>query len=281
MDYKIKLQNNNRDLQSILNTINSLPDADSSSGTVVELPDAENFTFGTVTGAEYGITSENTYNHTTDKYTSWMSTYGYKFTANEDFSFAGFRFMVGYSYSAKLDLWDAETQTQIATLTVTPTVLNEWVEYRLESPINLEAGKTYMVSQYCQARSYQSAAEVRTYCQKISVDGIYYISDYGYPSKKDTGGYAIDILIQPPITETVITEYKIQLKTMTEIADEIRRISEVSGSVTTAQIITALQGIETGGGGLPENVGYFYKATANSELVLNFETSAIGELQEG
>lgn len=78
--------------------------------------------------------------------------------------------------------------------------------------------------------------------------------------------------------------YRISGERLKGIADQARRLGNMSGELTPAQIENTLKGVTTGGGGsmftgrasgiLPT----VYRGTATSEFTLYFETGAIGAL---
>lgn len=78
--------------------------------------------------------------------------------------------------------------------------------------------------------------------------------------------------------------YRISGERLTAIADAIREKTGKTDSLTLQQMATEISGIQTGGGGsmfVSSAVGILptvYKGTANSELTLNFESSAVGAL---
>lgn len=69
---------------------------------------------------------------------------------------------------------------------------------------------------------------------------------------------------------------------LTAIAEAIRGKTGKADPLTLEQMATEIDGIEAGG--IPENARLYYVGYANSELdlsTLDFESSAVGELQEG
>lgn len=116
-------------------------------------------------------------------------------------------------------------------------------------PINLDVGKSYIVTFYGVYYSYGVFPQADLiYNVKIRNEG--WRSDstpFGYycPTNFSTAGsptlYGIDILIGEPITESVITEYKVQKDTLTDIADEVKRITGATYTLSTAAIIDGLE----------------------------------------
>ena len=79
-----------------------------------------------------------------------------------------------------------------------------------------------------------------------------------------------------------MADYKISGERLTSIANAIRGKTGKEDSLTLEQMVTEIEGIEAGG--IPENVGIYYKVTANSEfnmISLSHESTAVGTLQEG
>lgn len=205
-----------------------------------DLPNAEEATFGTVDGYETGILS---YGTLASDGSSTM-TYGNKFTVVKSFAVYGLRTMCSSkgNSEATLELWDVETSEVLGSVTVTPTGTEEWNNYQFAQPINLVAGKTYMVSR----RGLHMAKSSKTSCtfnEKIGSYSGFYSYSSTMPTQADSGIFMVDVLIGQPITESVTTEYKIQLDTLTNIADEVKRITGATGTLSPAQIVTALQGL--------------------------------------
>ena len=69
---------------------------------------------------------------------------------------------------------------------------------------------------------------------------------------------------------------------LTAIADAIRGKTGKADPLTLEQMATEIEGIEAGG--IPENARLYYVSNAVSVLdmsTISFESSAVGELQEG
>ena len=216
-----------------------------------DLPNAEDAYFGTPS-VETGYTTSAALS--SNKFGSTFNVYGYQFTVNTPISFVGFRYMNGNKGScpAIFTLWDVQTETEIAKLSVNTVSSTAWMEYRLDSPINMEVGKSYAVTSYAQCFSYATSISAANPIYNTSIGNIQYphytnAAGYAYPTvwttRKDGSFVAIDMLIGEHITESVTTDYKVQVVTMDDIADEVKRIKGTSGKLTTAQIITALQSI--------------------------------------
>lgn len=207
-----------------------------------DLPNVEATSFGTVTEFEYGILSGIS---GTDTSTSNWGT-KIKFKANETLGVHGMRGFVGKGKTIYLGLYDS-AGTLIKSTSVTASVTG-WNTVYFDTPVILIAGNTYQMFGYCAGGGGQAyQIQKCTYNSKITYQA------YGYGSSNqlpDNDSYSSnytwsipDILIGPPITESVVTEYKIQVTTITDIADEVKRITGASGTLSTAQIITALQGM--------------------------------------
>lgn len=206
------------------------------------MPNAEDSYFGTLENAcEYGLLSDS-FSESAHSGTNK----GYKFTMVETVACFGIRAMFSDSEASNryLYLWDDETQTIIEKLTVVSSVVDEWVEYRFSNPVNLLAGKTYVVSIRGLSLRYYSSGGGGTFNAKLKLVGWRNAeSADAYPTKTLYARYAVDIIIGPVITESVVTEYKIQLEALTDIADEVNRITGMSGQRTIAEVITALQSV--------------------------------------
>lgn len=263
------IENNTEGLLEILQTVNNLPEAGSGvrnqdititeNGTytaengytglgevtveIAELPNAEDATFGVRQDYEHGIISISNIRNTSNLH------YGMKFKANTAFAVVGLGFYARNTGGHTLTLYDADTQAVLERMTVSPTVTEQWVYYNLPSPRNLVAGKTYMLSNYTSGQLTDCTSSYVQYNSKITVSGSYYSrSASAYPNTSISGSTpAIDMLIGDPVTDTgtAVTEYKVQLVTMDSIAGEVMRITGASGKLSTVEIVTALQGIES------------------------------------
>ena len=201
-----------------------------------DLQNAEDYTFGSASGYEHGITSGTIARNESNLHC------GRKFTANVAISFMGFRF---YSIVTDKDfvltLWDAETQEVLEQMTVKTTVTEEWVDYVLTEPRNLTPGKTYMIGFYAYKYSVFDLSTVECNGKITVIGNCYAYSASGYPKTSSADYACFDMLIGDPLGESVAKEYKIQTETMNHIADEIRRIGGVTGKISTAQMLTLLK----------------------------------------
>ena len=206
-----------------------------------DLPNAEEATFGTVDGYETGILS---YGTLTSDGSSTM-TYGNKFTVVESFAVYGLRTMCSSkgNSEATLELWDVETSEVLGSVTVTPTGTEEWNNYQFAQPINLVAGKTYMVSRRGLHMAKSPSKTSCTFNEKICSYSGFYSYSSTMPTRADGSIFMVDILIGQIATESAPTEYKIQGDTMISIADEVRRIGGVSSQISIDSMIAILKGI--------------------------------------
>lgn len=204
------------------------------------LPEAESAYFGGVE-VEYGILSESM-----NSSSSVGSNRGYRFTMSETMACLGIRvkFAIVKTYDTYLHLWDAETQTTIATGTIISAIANEWLEYRFAAPINLLAGKTYAVSAMSGIIVTGRSNEVTLNPKLTNVAWVNAASGGSYPSQSMSNPYCIDIIIKP-VQAPLPDDYQITRTTMDDIAEEVQRITGTTGKLSTAQIVTALQGINT------------------------------------
>lgn len=204
---------------------------------------AENSNFGTVEQqTERGILTYGSYAD------GGSGTFGYKFTPNEDISVCGIwaRATTNNSYAYYCSyIWD-EDGKPLATVSLPLSTSGASVMFN--SPINLIAGKTYVVAAALNGKTswrYTNGTvtnskitfitSVKSSERTTETTRTNFTQDYSTALIPDT-----DIIIAPsqaPLPE----QYMVQLETMTEIADEIIRITGGTGKVTPAQIISALK----------------------------------------
>lgn len=177
------------------------------------LPNAEDAYFGIVQGD---------YEHGYGDFTftlGWGNAseslfYGNKIRPNTAFAVYGFRHCALRAESSRtFQIWDLSTQTVLASLsTATPqSNNNEWSEYYLPSPVNLEAGKDYAV---VSASTYHFHTKKNKYSpppMNAKVTLVDKIRGRITSTSLVTDDYygTTDFLIGPPITESVTTEYKV------------------------------------------------------------------------
>lgn len=216
----------------------------------VDLSNAEETFFGRQgENVEYSIT----YNSGTNSHNIESGKcYGSNILINETFALKGFR-LNGNSYSGTctVKLWDADTLELVAEAKVTVKYSDRdtWYEGSVSNPVNLIKGKRYTISQegYSYALVYHSSHSVTTNAKVTYERGLKTGPANACPTEVFThvnDRCAVGLVMGAPLSDNVITEYKIQTATMDDIADEVRRITGASGTMSTAQIITALQGIE-------------------------------------
>lgn len=203
-------------------------------------PDAEDYTFGTAeVDVQYGIATPG--ETSMDINATYRKTFGYKFTPNQDIVCQGFCVHSPASYKYTVTLWDSGGGT-IAKKSGVAGGSYVW----LSEPVTLRAGESYVVS-YANSESVKytlkkSGTVMSAYFSSISP---VYASGFEFPSNEYTDSLwpAVDIIFTLA-TEDIPAEYTVQLDTMTDIADEVKRLADASGQVSPAQMITALQSVE-------------------------------------
>lgn len=261
------------------------------------LPDAENAAFGTgeVT-AQYGIATPG--ETSMDTNTASRKMFGYKFTPVRDIVCQGFRVFgsVTSTYAYALILWDSGGNV-IAKKSNVTGVSGEWSEHLLSEPVTLRAGETYVVSYYNSSSVKdtlkKSGTVMSAYFSSVS---LVCASSYKFPNDDYTGSLwpAVDIFFTLAEEGNIPTEYKIQTDTMTDIADEVKRLADASGKVSPAQMITALQSVEphtdpvlqdktiTENGTYTADEGYDGLGTVTVDVPggLEFKCAAVGVIPE-
>lgn len=206
------------------------------------MPNAENSTFGTAeTVYEYGITCNDRCGINNPK----NLTGGYKFKVNDSIALHGFR--VKTINSLVCTLWDAEGNELAKASLAAGANNNTWNEYILDYPVNLTLGESYYVTSYYSGYAAFNTGTVSAGTSKITIEGKYaYWGGYGFPNTVESNYYygIVDVVLGPPTNTDVPTEYKIQRTTLTGISDEVKRITGVTGTLSTSQILTALQGVQ-------------------------------------
>lgn len=216
-----------------------------------ELPNAEEVSFGTSVVNEHSITETGTISTNSNR--SDRSNRAHKFLVNETIGFVGFRcrFESAGGWPYVLQLWDVESDTKITEVSYTPSATATWYDIPLETPINLLAGKEYVIVQQAPVfKAYWASRPNMTFNAKITDLGTDYNDTADSPpsafSGFSTGKYywgMVMFIIGKAVTESDTTEYKIQKDTMNGIADEVARITGTAGTLTPAQIITALKSV--------------------------------------
>lgn len=201
-----------------------------------ELPNAEDYAFGeeAVDGRE-AISFNSASGSLSTKY-----TFGLRFTAAEAFQIVGFAYAKDGIY-----IWDADENL---VKEVSYTANSGTYTYELDEPFVVNAGETYTIG----SRFYNSHPYVNiSACAFDAALGTVtaWVSRTGsllYPENSTTYIPAITMTIASIAAEddSVPKTYQIMLGTMTEIAEEVKRISGTElDKLTPAQIITALQGV--------------------------------------
>lgn len=115
----------------------------------------------------------------------------------------------------------------------------------LDSPVNLTVGETYGVFVYNNPHVYANINNITINSKIGSVVGISSqsstLSDILASSKSSYICGVVFPIMGDPMGTDIPSEYKIQLETINDIAEETQRITGVTGKMSTAQIITALQ----------------------------------------
>jgi hypothetical protein len=214
-----------------------------------DLPDAEDNFFGTEESwTEYGITNLESMSVGGSMSGNTKSNAGFVFTVNSTFSVTGLR--VGKLGTVYAQLWDYDTKTLITEITCDSG--SGTVVTMLPKAVNLIAGKKYVISALNGSANQNSARIYRSeyipkYNAKITciANGKVDTGRDVCPEFTGTGSpyYKLDMVMGPALTESETTEYKIQTETMASIADEVKRITGTVGTMSPAQIITALQGV--------------------------------------
>lgn len=201
---------------------------------------AEASTFGEVDAEyEYGILERVAGN-------KWNSTYtgGYEFIPTEDISVVGI-YVWAYetsTYDVEAGIYDADGNL-LASCSMAHST--EGTQALFNSPVNLIAGKNYTVAACVRKLQYGFVSGMTinpkiTYVCGRNISGL----ELTYPTNTNTSViYGIaDIIIGEPETPAP-NQYKVQLETMNDIANEVIRITGATAKMTTAQMITALQSI--------------------------------------
>lgn len=203
------------------------------------LPKAEEASFGTTAEYEYGVIS---YTGELTK-TSSPGNPGYKFKPVTNFAVYGFRYIYGDwpSEATRLILYDVTNATQLAILIVEPERSTEWQEVMLESPVNLVAGNQYLVYMRGVYGSYCAASNVSFNTEKMS--GVSTTTGTTGATASTNWG-CMDIIIGQAGTETTSTKYTVKASTMTDLADAVRNKSGNEGTLSPAQMIDAIDGLD-------------------------------------
>lgn len=215
------------------------------------LPNAEDAFFGWKSDAvECGMNPDTS---TSGFYPYGLSaawTVGYLFKPNRDIAVTGFRVTTYNNNNNTVSLWDYDTGEVLASCSITTVGVPTWIEKQIDSPVNLLAGKQYIVGYYASHIHYfQTNNKFSTFTQSVNpkitmVNGARNTSGHAMPTefRNDTVG-CVDIMITDTITEPVTTEYKIQTETMNDLADVIREKAGVEETISPAQMIAIVDAV--------------------------------------
>lgn len=209
-----------------------------------ELTNAEEYTFGVADDpTEYAIT--NVPALTKGNNNSYYA--GMKFKVLSPLSIKGFRMMnygSGNFSSFTPQLYCLSDSKLIASVSMN-CAYGTTADVLLDAPVNLTVGETYAVFIYNSPLAYVNINNVTINSKIGSVVGIAStsssLSDI-LASEKTSSLYGVIFpILGNPTDVDIPVEYKIQLETINDIAEETQRITGVTGKMSTAQIITALQ----------------------------------------
>lgn len=213
-----------------------------------DLPSAEETTFGIGIDdgpTEYAITNLPTL--TKGNNASYYN--GLKFTVLSAFSVKGFRVVnrAGSNYTSFTPkLYRLSDNELIASASVT-CAGGATADVLIDAPVNLTVGETYAVFIYNGPISYTPISKVTINSKIGSVAGIATTSESLSDILASNNSENIYGVVFPIMGESldaeIPTEYKVQLTTMNDIAEEVQRITGTTAKLTTAQILTALQNL--------------------------------------
>lgn len=214
-----------------------------------ELPSAEGAAFGIGIDdgpTEYAITNLPTLT----KGNNARYYNGLKFTVLSAFSVKGFRVVnrAGSNYTSFTPkLYRLSDNELIASASVT-CAGGATADVLIDAPVNLTVGETYAVFIYNSPISYVPISKVTINSKIGSVVGIATTSESLsdiLASDNNSNIYGVVFPIMGESLDAEIpTEYKVQLTTMNDIAEEVQRITGTETKMSTAQIISNLSEIE-------------------------------------
>lgn len=205
-----------------------------------DLPNAEEAYFGT--GDESN--GERLIEWTEDNgCNQWgKGTIGWEFTVNETFGVVGFRGKVAQAGTYTFKIREQYEESAVAELQVNFEETYTWCEFKLPNTVDLLSGKTFAFTLYGNTMPYVGTGTSYTMNSKVTENNKVRVSGAdAYPTTTIQVRPTINMLIGSPITESTPNEYKIQTQTLSDIADEIRRIGGVTGNLSTAQMLTLLK----------------------------------------
>ena len=200
------------------------------------LPNAEDYAFGTLEVAQSNAITTTAPTITSNSGVTY--TYGWSFEIVTHIALLGFRgYSRDYAKSRKMSMWD-ESGELLATATLT-TKKGAWVSVLLDTPVLLKPGK-YTIGGYGASTQLTKIANLSFDSRILYPTALVYAGD-AMPTDSNTLFPTSDFIFQNAEMESSVTEYKIQNETLTDIADEVRRISGATGVLTTDQILTLLK----------------------------------------
>lgn len=207
----------------------------------VELPSAEEYTFGGIVTEETALISGGTY----DRSPQTNRMYGLSFYVTNPIEITKIRFFSGgWGGVNTIKLID-ESQKVLYSAEVTGVGSKAWFAHVPANPIRLGVGtKYYLFNTYFYYGGYNKAFSGTTFNNILSdVKGVYGTKTDAYPATvSNTEGGAFDFNFEVVAGETP-DEYSVECVTMDNIAAEINRITNTTVPLTPAQMITALQSI--------------------------------------
>lgn len=218
--------------------------------TAAEMTNAEEYTFGTGGATEYAVTDiryTDTSNNT-DRY-----VVGWKFEVLSPLSVKGFRMMNSnnsYSYTTyNAKLYRVSDSYLVASSDVA-CEKGATADVLLSTAVDLTVGETYAVFIKAQRWLNTRADYVNVNGKIRYVTGIatYYSTSLSDILASDSSGDIRGVIFPifgDPIDTSIPAEYKVQLTTMNEIALQVQRITGETEKMSTSQMSTALQELDT------------------------------------
>jgi len=205
------------------------------------MANAEEYSFGTSGDSENAILSGGAMYQSPLDY----RRYGLRFTPAVAFEIIAIRVWIsGWTNpNRKVVLHDNDNNVLFSVEDTSG--VSGWNQIDLSTPITVSPDKTYTLYQNTYYYSgYNNNFGGTVFNSKLGVVvGTYGAkSDTGTPNVSTTECGSVDFVIAPTAT-VAPDEYKIQRNTMDAIANEVKRITGATTELTTAQIVTALQGV--------------------------------------
>jgi hypothetical protein len=206
-----------------------------------ELPKAELYTFGkNESDIDYGITVSGAPSK------AYSKTYGvstsFTFTAVEPFAILGVRHMNPSSGDKLMRIWN-ESGDEVVSVSNADVASGDWVEVVFRAPLNIAAGETYQVGiMHASENRCFEMSQLTKVNAKINITARNMSYNTGKPSGSLFHHPCVDIIIGS-ISATPPSTYQVERLTMSNIADEVKRITGVQGSILPSEIITALKSV--------------------------------------